>query len=54
MTNFLISNNHKNIAYIKDVSFSLEGGYKKVKELLESEKDIDAIFCATYNMSLGD
>ncbi|MBC5996266.1 LacI family transcriptional regulator [Romboutsia ilealis] len=86
MTNFLIRNNHKNIAYIgtndedisaginrkegfikclqdnklkydknliKDANFSQEGGYEKAKELLESRNDIDAIFCATYNMSLG-
>ncbi len=86
MTNYLIENNHKKIAYIgtndedistginrkngyinclkdnsiaydesliKNANFSQQYGYEKARELLNSNKDIDAIFCATYTMSLG-
>ena len=38
---------------IKNANFSQQYGYEKARELLNSNKDIDAIFCATYTMSLG-
>ncbi|WP_122639588.1 LacI family DNA-binding transcriptional regulator [Romboutsia sp. Marseille-P6047] len=86
MTNYLIENNHKKIAYIgtndedistginrkngfinclkdnsiicdksliKNANFSQQYGYEMTRELLKINKDIDAIFCATYTMSLG-
>ncbi|MBO3444211.1 LacI family DNA-binding transcriptional regulator [Clostridium sp. CCUG 7971] len=42
-----------NESLIKIGEFSQESGYKNAKELIEKNKDIDAIFCATYNIALG-
>ncbi|WP_042271836.1 LacI family DNA-binding transcriptional regulator [[Clostridium] dakarense] len=50
----LKNNNLKiNKNLIKIGEFSQESGYKNAKELIENNKGIDAIFCATYNIALG-
>lgn len=48
---------NKNLTYYKGIirvgDFSQASGYNHAKNLLENNNDIDAIFCATYNMALG-
>lgn len=47
--------NNLNIDYdlIKNGDFSSESGYKKCKEIINTNKNVDAIICATDNISLG-
>jgi len=36
-----------------ETDFSIEGGYRATKELLEDSKDITVIFCSNYELTLG-
>jgi len=54
---FTIHNNGRSPAadsvFVTETDFSIEGGYKAAKELLESKNCITAIFCVNYELTLG-